>query len=207
MFDVYNPVQNEEQDRVVSFVNNIINNYVKHTKFDARDDNITRLLTKNDYETTEFATYFFQSIKIFIIAHEISHHILGHTKGAIRKNMVINGVKVEIETDKRDKHCEFDADELGYKIFLEVMNTTDNSIDVAYCKYRFEFAPLFLFDLFDRLDTLNGMQAKNYITHPTPTERKQSLLKRCDIEDSDPLYEDLFEVMTRNICLDTFEAL
>lgn len=199
MFDAYDFIHDDEKDNIALFVNNIVDIYINHKSFNGSDDNITFSLTKKDYETTEFATYFFQSIKTFIIAHEISHHILGHTKETVKRNMTINDKSVEIETDKRSKLDELDADELGYKIFLEVMNTTDNSIDVAYCKYRFEFAPLFLFDLFDRLDELKGIQANDYITHPTPTERKENLLKHYNIEDRDSLCKDLVEIMKSSI--------
>lgn len=34
------------------------------------------------------------------------------------------------------------------------MDTTDNSIDKTYLKYRFEFAPLLLFDIFEQIDNL-----------------------------------------------------
>ena len=203
MFDAYNFIQDDEKGSIMSFVNSIVDIYIERKSFEsfsnAVNDNTLHSLMKKDYETAEFAIYFYQSIQIFIIAHEISHHLLGHTKGTIKKNMVINDHCVEIETDKRDKLDEFEADELGYKIFLEVMNTTDDSIDVAYCKYRFEFAPLFLFDLFEKLDEIKGKQANDYTTHPTPTERKDNLLKHCAIEDSDLLYKDFVEIMKNNM--------
>jgi hypothetical protein len=199
IFDMRDLIQEEDKSNIMSFINNTVDIYINHKYFNAPDSNITFSLTKKDYDTAEFATYFSKSIEIFIIAHEISHHILGHTKETIKKNMVIGDHNVEIEVDKREKLCEFEADELGYKIFLEVMNTTDNSIDVAYCKYRFEYAPLFFFDLVGRLDELKGMQANNYITHPTPTERKENLLKHYKIEDPNYLYRDLVGIMKSNI--------
>jgi hypothetical protein len=196
MFDVYNFIQDEEKDNIMSLLNDAIDNYFNYRTF-IPNESIIFSLVKKDYETTEFASYFYNSIRIFMFAHEISHHILGHTKGTIKKNMKANGQSIEMETDKRDKLCEFDADVLGYKIFLEVMNTTDNSIDVTYCKYRFEFAPLFLFDLFEKLDELKGK--KEYDTHPAPIERKKNLLKHYKIEDTGSLYNDLLEVMRNKV--------
>jgi hypothetical protein len=185
MFDAYGFIKDEERGSVASFVNKLVDKYINHEAFDGSGDNITPFLMEKDYETTEFAIYFFQSMKIFLIAHEISHHILGHTK--------------ETATDKRSKIDEFEADKLGYKIFLETMNTTDDSIDVAYCKYRFEFAPLFLFDLCDRFDELKGKRATDSRTHPVPRERKENLLKHYEIKDPDCLYKDLVEIMKSNI--------
>jgi hypothetical protein len=203
MFDAYNLISDNEREIVQSFINDMIDSYFNYKPFYVsksfyHSKNITQSILKRDYEIAEFAVYFEQSMRIFMIAHEISHHILGHTKGKEKKNLTRNGENVEVETDKRDKLCEFEADAYAYKIFLEVLNTTDNSIDKAYCKYRFEFAPLFLFDLLETLDRKKELAENkiiNYISHPSPKERKENLLEHYKIEDPSFLYENFREVL------------
>jgi hypothetical protein len=202
MFDAYNLISDNEREIVQSFVNNIINSYFNYKPFyvnkSFHNNDITQSLLKKDYEIAEFAIYFEQSMRIFMIAHEISHHILGHTKEKEKRCLIENGISVEIETDKRDIISELEADVYAYKIFLEVLNTTDNSIDKAYCKYRFEFAPLFLFDLLETLDRKKEIAENktiNYISHPSPKERKENLLGHYKIEDPSFLYENFKEVL------------
>ncbi len=203
IYDANNLINENEKDNAISFINSIIDNYFQYKAFDLSKD-ITPLLLKRDYKIAEFANYFFQSLKIFMIAHEISHHVLGHTKGTKKRKLIINGHNIEIEEDKRNKLCELDADVFGYNIFLSVLNTTDDSIDYAYCKYKFEFAPLFLFDLFDALDKMNKIQTYEYITHPTPKERKENLLKHFKIEDPSFLYKNLITVLNQNLNCQSF---
>ena len=162
-------------------------------------------LYKKDYETAEFAVYLYNSFKIFLFAHEISHHILGHTEGTVSKQCYMNGRSCNIETDKRcDYEQELEADSYGYRIFLETLNTVDGSIYYAYCKYRYEYAPLFLFDIFDRIDRLKEVRENRpikYTTHPPPIDRKSNLLKQY--QSSNPAilyYEDTLYNYERMKC-------
>jgi len=186
-FEANNYIKKDEFNHYAHLVQDVVVDYLKHIE---KKDKITQLQAR-DYETAEFAVYLYNAFKIFMFAHEISHHILGHTKGIIKKQFSMNERNCKIEIDRIDYNDEFEADTYGYKIFLEVMNTVDDSINYAYCKYRYEYAPLFLFDIFDKIDRLKegkeGMKIK-YTSHPPPMDRKVNLLKQYQISNSSILY-------------------
>lgn len=192
VFDVHDLIQDNEKYNIILLVKKIVDDYINHRVFNRYDEDgdITKLsLIKKNYEVCEIATNFWKSIQIFIIAHEISHHILHHTKNTPKRN---NEENEDSAAAKKDKFDELDADILGYKIYLEVLNTTDDSIDIANCKIKFEYAPLFLFDLFSKLDKLKGKRSINYVTHPKPIERKNNLLKHYKIKgNSSNFYKNL----------------
>jgi uncharacterized protein (UPF0305 family) len=186
-FEANNYIEEDEFNHYVRLVQDVVIDYLKHIE---KKDAITQL-QKRDYETAEFAVYLYNAFKIFMFAHEISHHLLGHTKETISKQFSMNERNCQIEIDRVDCADEFEADTYGYKIFLEVMNTVDDSINYAYCKYRYEYAPLFLFDIFDKIDRLKeekmGMKIK-YTTHPPPMDRKANLLKQYQFNNPGILY-------------------
>lgn len=172
----------------------ILNNYFKRRRFNFAEDNIAQRLLVRDYEIAEFANYFFHSLKIFILSHEIGHHVLGHTKGTMTKTMVSSTKKATIEVDRREIIDEFEADNYGYRLFDKVSNTIDERIVHAFCQFKFDFAPLFLFDLFERLDEMSEVltgQKNSYTTHPPPIKRQSSLQRAFDIPIDDPLHAEL----------------
>jgi hypothetical protein len=187
MFERNNYIEEFEFYDLKSLVRNIIidpiRNENRHKVFDQ--------LVKRDYETAEFAVYLYNSFKIFMFAHEISHHILKHTNGTFTKQCHMNERSCNIEIDRMSYIHEFEADTYGYKIFLEVMNTVDDSINYAYCKYRYEYAPLLLFDIFDKIDRVQEEKEnkkKTYPTHPSPIDRKENLLKQYKMNNPGILY-------------------
>ena len=191
MYEANSFIQEDELNHYAYFIKKLVIDYFNHessvliNEKRKKQGPITELYKKN-YETAEFAVYLYNSFKIFLFAHEISHHILGHKEGTFTQKFSINGRSSQIKIDKRKHAKEFEADVYGYKIFLEVINTVDDSINYAYCKYRYEYAPLFLFDIFDKLDRLQeekGNIKVEYSTHPSPLDRKANLQKHCQIND------------------------
>lgn len=187
-FKKYKYIQKKEnkqyKDIIITILTDYLDNNIKNRNL------ISELYTK-DYETAEFAVYLYNSFKVFMFAHEISHHILKHTEGTYFKECCMNNRSCNIEIDKTSFDQEFEADAYGYKIFLEVLNTADNSINYAYCKYRYEYAPLFLLDIFDKIDRIKEKILNykiKYITHPSPMERRKKLSNQYNINNPNILY-------------------
>lgn len=195
IFDANGLVEEEERQEIRKTARQIIvNNYFHRQRFEFNEQSIIHTLLKRDFEIAEFANYFFNSLKLFIFSHEIGHHVLKHTSGSIKRSFGITGNTMTIDVDRRSIDAEFNADAYGYKLFWEVSNTVDENIYYAFCKYKFNFAPIFLFKLFEKLDHLS-IKEKNeaiaYKTHPPPAERIQALIKQYQIDEEDPLYKEL----------------
>jgi len=204
VFDMEGLIEKKEQLEISVVIKNMIDSYFDLRFSDFNQDIITSLM-KQDYELTEFASYFFQLMKIFMIAHEISHHILGHTNGILEKKYKFNNEEIAIKIDEIDnKSYEIDADIYAYKIFTEILNTVDDSVNYIYCKYKIEFAPIFLFDIlkiFDRLHEIKSGKPLQYVTHPSPDERKSILLKCFEIKHHGNLYENILASLNKTIDL------
>ena len=199
IFQAQGLIQPAEEEAIRQLTTEVItNNYFNRRQFDFTQDSLFSSLLKRDYELTEFANYFFHALKVFIISHEIGHHILGHTIAKVKRVFGSNDTFEAIYVDERSIACEYEADKYGYQLFHEVSTTVDASISYAYCQYKFEFAPLFLFDLFaylDNLKTVSLSKAVTYKTHPAPQKRIASLQKAFPIDNEDPLYLSLKESM------------
>jgi len=193
VFDYYDFVDKHEKNEIISFSDDIIKCYSKQlpfSVFDMESPNLLFSILNKDYETAEIAMYLFQSMQIFMMSHEISHHILGHKNQNIKSSE--DAIKQQTEELEADKH--------GYKIFQKVQNTVDDTIKYAYCKYKFDFGPLFLFDLYNMLDRKKELYENKIIdyttsTHPSPEERKRNLLNNYKIDAQDSLYVDLKHVL------------
>jgi hypothetical protein len=197
VFDAMDIVREDEKEQVKTFVEEIIRvNYFNRQRVDFSRQGIHHVLLKRDYELAEFANYFFHALKAFIISHEIGHHVLKHTSGTVTKVFAVNNNSVTVEVDERKLANEFEADSYGYKLFDVLSNTNDDSVYYAWCKYKFSFAPVFLFRLFNSLDRIYE-KVKNkpivYAEHPHPVERIRSLEDKYSIETNDPLYLALNE--------------
>jgi hypothetical protein len=197
MFEVNNLIEEDEEELFSDLIRNIINEFVEATPFkpfNRHSDKELSQLYERSYEISEFGVFLFQSFKIFILAHEISHHILQHTQGLTERHFSQSNNYVSIVIDKRSYESEFEADLLAYEIFRATMNTVDGSLKYAACIYRFEFAPLYLFDIFDKIDRYREEKDNRkiqYISHPSPNDRKKNLLNRFKISDTSILYDNL----------------
>lgn len=187
----------EERAQAKQFVAEIIHvNYFKRQRVDFSQQSIHHRLLGRNYELTEFSNYVFHSLKAFIIAHEIGHHVLKHTRGVTTRIFAANGNSVAVEVDERAIACEFEADSYGYKLFDVLSNTNDDSVYYAWCKYKFNFAPVFLFDLFGYLDRMQEQVKHETVlchAHPPPAERIKALQVQYPIDDKEPLYVALKE--------------
>lgn len=195
IFDAQGMLEEEERTDAKALAGHLIwNNYFQRRRFDFSRHPFIPSLFRRDYELTEFANYFFHSLKAFIISHEIGHHILGHTRGKVKRVFGMQGRKKSIVVDARQIADEYAADDYGYRLFDRISNTVDESVYYAYCKYKFNFAPLFLFDLFAKLDEISaGVSGEiiTYTTHPAPAKRIAALIKKHPIDADDPLYQAL----------------
>ena len=201
MFDAYGLFSETEVPIYTEYAQKLVGDYLNKSSFNQltkAEEHDIELLFSRDFETSEFSIYLFNSFRIFMMAHEISHHILNHTQGSVNKNFNIEGKIITIEVDRRELKSEYEADLLAYKIFCAVLDTKDDSIKMALCIYRFEFAPILLFDLFDRFDRLTERQYGSeikYDTHPSPLNRKENILEHYKINTDDSLYCKLREVI------------
>jgi hypothetical protein len=197
MFDANGLIEEDELPAVKRLLKDMItSNYFNNRRYDFSQDTVIPNLLKKDYEVTEFANYFFHSVKAYIIAHEIGHHVLGHTSAPVTKTYNMNGQRLEVEVDSRSVQQEFEADNYGYKLFTEVSNTVDESISYAYCKFKFDFAPLFLFGLFNQLEKITEAYTgtvNTYATYPSPQARIDALNRSFSINNEDPIYRALLE--------------
>lgn len=201
MFSAYNFIEEVEEENFKDLTKRLLNEYIEQkffTPFDSKETPEIKYLLGKDYITAEFAIYLFNSFKTFMLAHEIGHCLLKHADSTIKKSFRGENKEVTIDIDKRSYECEFEADIFGYNLFKRVMDTTDDSIDKAYLKYRFEFAPLFLFDIFEQIDKLikkNSYTQTDSITHPSPKKRKYNLMHYFQLKEDDLLYTNLRSVL------------
>ena len=201
MFSAYNFIEESEEESYRNLFKRLINEYIelkRFTPFKSKEMPEIQSLLQKDYETAEFTTYLFNSLKTFMLAHEIGHCLLKHTDETIKKSFRSEDKEVILDIDKRSYKHEFEADIFGYNLFRKVMDTTDDSIDKAYLKYRFEFAPLFLFDIFEQIDKLTESINHTKIesrTHPSPKNRKLNLMNYFQLQETDILYQNLKSVL------------
>jgi hypothetical protein len=193
VFDSMDVIENkEEREEIKKFVDElVVSNYINREKIDIDKVGVILQLMKKDYEMAEFSNYLFHSLKAFVIAHEMAHHILKHTTGIQLKSFSGNGKNVTVAVDTRSIECEFEADKYAYKLFDRLLNTTDDSVYYAFCRHKFYYAPLFLFEIFLHLDRLWEKIKKQpvlYRQHPHPRERINALVKEYQLDESDEMY-------------------
>ena len=134
---------------------------------------------KRDYDMTEVGSYFSMAFTVFIICHEISHILLNHSKQ--KKMYDFNkktGDSFSVAFDYKSYKEEFDADEYGYKLFLQVIKNS-NKADHAKLTEYYNRAPLIFLELIDIAYTYavsKGIKIEHSNTHPPPLERKQKLI-------------------------------
>jgi hypothetical protein len=191
VFDAHGALSDPtEREHTRQFFQRIIQtNYINRERIDFSQETRIIDVMKKDYELAEFANYFFHSIKAFIIAHEIGHHVLGHTRGAVSRVFSVSNTIIEAEVDNRQLEMEYDADKYGYVLFTTLSHTVDESVYYAYCKYRFPFAPVLLFDLFNKLEEIPLREGEHLSDdHPKPADRAKALKATYAIDLDDPLY-------------------
>lgn len=199
-YDSVDEISEAEKESVVELVKGIVqNNYLNNRRFDFKKQVKIIELVGRDFEITEMAFCLFKAFKIFILAHEVGHFVLGHTVADKNKRIITYDDSVTLEVDNPEKKDEYEADQYGYVLLKKILEISDQpipeiNIKEALCKYSFDYAPLLLFELFEKLDhRMEGRRGKpiEYFTHPKPRERYNALIKTNNIDISSDLYRDL----------------
>ena len=152
--------------------------------------NLFQLLGEG-YNNAEASNYLFNSVRIFILGHEIGHHVFEHENGSEHVRYAIGGREIDFKIDKRSWADEFEADDFGYQVFLGALDTTKERPQ-TYLEFRFPFAPLVFFEICDRIDWMKKAQkVRNSSTHPSFEQRKETLVKKYSIDTQDPLYLEI----------------
>lgn len=140
-------------------------------------------IIKKNYKLTEIGCYFSIAFTVFIICHELSHHILGHAEDK-RMHVTHNtqGKKHAIPLNTPAYEEEFEADIYGYKLFLEVIDKVDQ-MQSAKLSQWFNRAPLIFFEMIDIVQLFTKTTGKNQYgsdTHPEAMQRKKCLIAQYE---------------------------
>ena len=116
------------------------------------------------------------AVTTFIMAHEVAHHVLGHTDGAVRQVPYITHklTVVDVDVNTTDHDNELDADRLGYKLFHSCLDPELEQKDLVL-HAEFYHVPLFFFDILELVDYGADVDY-DIVTHPNPSLRKKRLI-------------------------------
>ena len=185
---VYSDPTEQEAEELEGFLFSTLNTF--HGKEQTQEENEAYVnqfmkIIQKDYKLTEIGSYFSMAFTVFIICHELSHHILGHAED---KRMYL---VPKAKQKNKESHIpfntpaykeEFEADEYGYKLFLELIDKVDQ-VESAKLSQAFNRAPLLFFEIIEIVQ-LFGRNKDFYQqksdTHPDPMERKKYLLSLYD---------------------------
>jgi hypothetical protein len=147
-------------------------------------------LLGTSFEISEAAIYLFDSFKVFIIGHEIGHHVL--KKVSLSQVPEVVGEFV-IPTAHQE---EFSADQFGLRVFRSLL---DRPIQRKYAafSYRFVCAPALLLSILRIFDQVlgNNMSDVASDSHPKISDRI-SRLEEVSWEQKDwELYDQLVEAV------------
>lgn len=194
LMDTQNQVPDHEQDTVRAFAREFLAYCVIGRRDFSFAQNTTAMsLLARDAEVAEMANYFFYSVLAFILLHEIGHHYLGHTRGVTKAAVATGHGPGSIIVDERSWQNELDADAFAGRCYLQLVQTVDDRYKYAFFKYRYDYAPVILFKIFDKLDMLHSRVGKpvRYTTHPPPLQRLEALKRTMAMHDDYPLCKHL----------------
>lgn len=188
MVAVYTDTTDDEVDFFDNFILNRLDDFYHRTKSRTNESNkkytqdFTAIIER-DYYFTQVGSYFSMAFTVFIICHELSHHILGHS---VQKRMFAfpegNGEAINIPINNPSINEEFEADSHAYKLYLELIKNRDK-IKVAQLTDAFNRAPLVFFELMDIVQTYaeyRSGKAHCSDSHPPPQQRKEQLIKQYE---------------------------
>ena len=185
---VYTDTSDDEVEFFDEFILNSLDDFFSRTKSRTKDSNKKHTqdfmgIIERDYYFTQVGSYFSMAFTVFIICHELSHHILGHsTKKRVFAIPENNGESIEIPVNSPSINEEFEADTHAYKLYLELIENRDR-IEVAQLSDAFNRAPLVFFELMDIVQTYSEYKTgESYRSdsHPHPQQRKERLIKKYD---------------------------
>jgi len=149
------------------------------TKLFLIENKIPRRIHSSCYQIL-FSSLLGEAITAFILAHEYSHHALGHFDNTMLTK--ISGPKGEasIEIYMRSQSQEINADVLGCKAFLAYARSP-NSDSTRHLDPVFEFAPVVFCDFLDFIETyiLKEINNDTSASHPSGKTRSEKLKKIC----------------------------
>ncbi|MGI4741315.1 MAG: hypothetical protein ACRYG7_39620 [Janthinobacterium lividum] len=161
-------------------------------------DQLSTLFTllNSSYDIAEGSNYLFQSIKTFVLGHELGHHARSHVDGTEQIRYALSEQILTFEIDNRSWENEFEADEFGYRVFLAALNTAPER-EYTHLKYVFPFGPLLFFDICERLAIITGDSkvVRHSKTHPPLQQRREALIKKFAIDTQDPLYVEVYKAL------------
>ena len=188
MVAVYTETTDDEVEFFDDFILDRLNDFYLRTKSRTKESNKKHTqdfmdIIERDYYFTQVGSYFSMAFTVFIICHELSHHILGHS---VEKRMFafpdVNGESINIPINNPSINEEFEADSHAYKLYLELIKNRDK-IDVAQLTDAFNRAPLVFFELMDIVQTYaeykTGQPYKSD-SHPHPQQRKERLINQYE---------------------------
>lgn len=116
-----------------------------------------------------------EAISLFILAHEYSHHHLGHLKETKIINIGLKNKNTQVSFFIRSHQQEFEADQLAMDIFLKCsMESSDFLLfrNLSILKY----IPLLFFDILAAFELIRKGNITSSISHPSPLLRKEKLI-------------------------------
>lgn len=188
-----------EPDALEEFILKTIEQFYLGDQANVNNDRYTQSLLeliKMDFKLTEIAGYFSMAFTVFILCHELSHHLLGHTSD--KALFVLNSQHPEMPVPLNNPSYEEElaADLYGFKLFLELINQSEQAKIVKLAKL-FDWSPLLFFEIIqvtESFATLYGYTQLANSSHPDPIQRKQHLFKRYKKSfsaEGERLYKDL----------------
>jgi len=199
--DALGHVQDDELPEVQTMIRRILNDHwISGTPFDLCEQPLFYRLIKRNYDSTNFGNYLFQSVKAFILLHEIGHHALSHTAGTRYLNWSLGKQTPPVAVDSHDHIMELEADAYALRHFLKLLKSKDNSRQTFF-EYALPFAPELLFQIALRLDIFKVARTGNpasYHSHPHPEHRIAALREKGMPVDNE-LCKDLMDSIDRCI--------
>ena len=181
MVSVYADIPESEREETEQFIIDTIKDfYIRQQTTEEKQhyrENFIKVI-KKDYKLTEIGCYFSMAFTVFILCHELAHHILGHTTEKSLYAINTGTQSIDIPLNNPDHEDEFAADQHGYKLFLELVAKSD-LVETAKLVPVFHRAPLLFFDIVEATEQFAPRYGYTEIpanSHPSPLARKQHLL-------------------------------
>ncbi|MCK5901856.1 MAG: hypothetical protein KAG28_01795 [Cocleimonas sp.] len=149
-----------------------------------------------DYRLTEIGCYLSIACTLFILCHELSHHLLGHTENRCLSPNSAEDQRIAQMLNTPNHNEEFAADHYGYDLFLSLIENVEQ-VQFAKLSHAFNRTPLLFFEVIEIVHNIqpkkeSALQQKD--THPPPMKRKSQLLSHYQHQlhgDGEALYDDL----------------
>jgi hypothetical protein len=167
----------EEVDRYTHGVFRELDKFLGFGTWDLQDDLFNEMAEKN-YNGAVMAGYTQMAMTTFILAHEIAHVLLGHTKATRRMSMCRGGENIPIEVLVTSHAEELAADDLAWGIYQEIVRDAE-AWPTTKIEALYDAVPLYLFDLLAVLNARFEVVKREPPfdpDHPSPQERKAKLL-------------------------------